>query len=328
MTANEVENDDARAIRQQAFDWLIRLNEAPETPQLRSEFETWLFRSVEHGRTWDKACRMWSAMGEAPAVHQRLNAAAARRPRGRFFRPRRVFVAFAGLAAILCLAYVALPSVMLLYEADYRTDVAETRTIKLEDGSNVVLGPASAIASDFSKGSRNVRLLAGEAFFDVVHDASRPFHVISRDLDVKVLGTAFDVRVSDEGTDVGLEHGSVQATGSVAGKEIHETLAPGDLVSVNRSNGSLTRETMPLADIGAWRGGRLIVADATIGSVIEQIRRYHPSWIAVPDSGLAERKVSGVFNLADPDKALVALVAPHGGTVRKISGFARIVTGF
>lgn len=328
MTANEVEDGDARAIREQAFDWLIRLNEAPETPELRKEFENWLFRSIEHGRTWDKACRMWSAMGDAQAVHQRLNAPAARRLRGRFFRPRRVLVAFAGLAAILCLVYVALPSVMLRYEADYRTDVAETRMITLEDGSNVLLGPASAIAADFSSGSRNVRLLAGEAFFDVIHDTSRPFHVVSRDIDVKVLGTAFDVRVSDEGTDVGLEHGSVQATGSVAGKEISETLAPGDLVSVNRSSGSLTRETMPLADIGAWRSGRLIVVDATIGSVIEQIRRYHPSWITAPDSVLVERKVSGVFNLSDPDKALVALVAPHGGTVRKIPGFARVVTGF
>ncbi|MBF2717689.1 FecR family protein [Agrobacterium vitis] len=327
MTANEVENGDARAIRQEAFDWLIRLNEAPESPELRKEFENWLFRSVEHGRTWDKACRMWSAMGEAQAVDQRFTPPAERRSRSRFLRPRRLFVAFAGLAAILCLAYVAFPSVMLRYEADYRTDVAETRTIKLEDGSSVILGPASAIAADFSSGSRNVRLLAGEAFFDVIHDASRPFHVISSDLDVKVLGTAFDVRVSDEGTDVGLEHGSVQATGTVAGKEISETLAPGDLVSVNRSSGSLIRETMPLADIGAWRSGRLIVVDATIGSVIEQIRRYHPSWIAAPDSVLVERKVSGVFNLSDPDKALVALVAPHGGTVRKISGFARIVTG-
>jgi transmembrane sensor len=324
MTANEVKNDDARAIRQQAFDWLIRLNEAPETPELRKEFENWLFRSVEHGRTWDKACRMWSAMGQPQVVHQRLSVPIKSRA---FLRPAHAF-AVAGVAAILCLAYVALPSVMLRYEADYRTDVAETRTITLEDGSNVLLGPASAIASDFSNGSRNVRLLAGEAFFEVVHDASRPFHVRSQDLDVEVLGTAFDVRVSDQGTDVGLEHGSVQATGAVAGQEIHETLAPGDLVSVNRSNGSLTRETMPLADIGAWRGGRLIVVDATIGSVIEQIRRYHPSWIAVPDSGLAERKVSGVFNLADPDKALVALVAPHGGTVRKISGFARVVTSF
>ncbi|MFB9948886.1 FecR domain-containing protein [Rhizobium puerariae] len=327
MTSDHLE-DEARALKQEAFDWLIRLNEAVETPGLRKEFETWLYQSAEHGRTWEKACRMWSSMGTATAFYERSNVPAQRRSRGRFLRPRRVFAAAAGIAMVFCLAYVTLPSLLLRYEADYQTDVAETQNIVLEDGSTVTLGPASAIASDFSFGSRSVRLLEGEAFFDVVHDASRPFHVVSRDLDVEVLGTAFDVRVSEEGTDIGLERGSVQASGSVAGKEINERLSPGDLVTVNRNDGTLTREKLSLADIGAWRNGRLIVVDATIGSTIEQIRRYHPSWIAVPDTGLAERKVSGVFNLADPDKALVALVAPHGGHVRKLSGLARIVTGF
>jgi transmembrane sensor len=326
MTAHEVEKTDARAIRQQAFDWLIRLNESPETPELRKEFESWLFRSVEHNRTWDKTCLMWSAMGEAQTAHQRLSARQTRRFKRRLPHTSRRLAAVVGGAAILCLAYFALPPVMLRYEADYRTDVAETLAITLEDGSHVLLGPASAITVDVSSASRNVHLLAGEAFFDVVHDASRPFHVTSRDLDVKVLGTAFDVRVDNEGTNVGLEQGSVHATGSVAGRQINETLAPGDQVTVARSDGAMIRNTIPLADIGAWRNNRLIVMDATIGSVIEQIRRYHPSWIVVPESTFAERKVSGVFNLTDPDKALVALVAPYGGHIRKIPGLASIVT--
>jgi transmembrane sensor len=326
MTFNDRE-DDARALRREAFDWLIRLNAEAETTGLREEFETWLYQSPDHHHTWEKACRMWSSMGEAKAFHERLDSPARRRSGARFMRPRHVFAAAAGLAACLCLIYLSLPSLLLLYQADYRTDLAETQKIVLQDGSTITLGPASAIVSDFSSASRNVRLLEGEAYFDVAHDASRPFHVVSRDLDVQVLGTAFDVRVSEEGTDIGLERGSVQASGSVAGEEINERLSPGDLVTVNRHDGTLTREKMPLGDIGAWRNGRLVVVDATISSVVEQIRRYHPSWIAVPDTELAKRRVSGVFNLADPDKALVALVAPYGGHVRKISDFVRIVSG-
>lgn len=326
MTSNNA-NDDARSIRQQAFDWLIRLQGSQETPQLRKEFEAWLFQSPEHTRIWDKACLMWASMAEAPSFYDR-DRAPAPRLRRRFFRPRGVAAAVAGAALALCLLYIAAPPLLLRYEADHQTSIAETRTITLEDGSSVTLGAASAIASDFSAGTRQVRLLAGEAYFDVVPDVSRPFRVVSRDLDVKVLGTAFNVRVSEEGTEVGLERGSVQASGSVAGREIDETLVPGDLVAVDRQSGATTKDTVPLADIGAWRGGRLIVVDDTIGSVIEQIRRYHPSWIAVPDVSFARRKVSGIYNLADPDKALVALVAPHGGHVRKISGLARVVTGF
>lgn len=320
--------DNARVIRQEAFDWLIRLNEAAETPSLRAEFEAWLYQSAEHRHTWERACRMWSSMGKAPAFYERSNVSAVRRSMRNFIPSRRAFVATAGAALAFCLVYMLLPSLLLNFQADYQTKVAETQKIALPDGSSVLLGPASAIASDFTSSSRNVRLLAGEAYFDIVHDASLPFHVMSKDLDVEVLGTAFDMRVSEEGTEVGLKRGSIHTRGSVGGKKIDERLSPGDIISVSRQDGTLAKETMPLADIGAWRNKRLIVVDATIGSVIEQIRRYHSSWIAVPDIGLAERKVSGVFNLADPDQALVTLVAPYGGNVRNISGFASVVTRF
>jgi transmembrane sensor len=325
MTSKHI-NNDAHAIKQQAFDWLIRLNEAADTSTLRTEFEAWLATSPEHALIWDKTCLMWASMGEAPQFEYRRSPMRPVQRRSR--RAGKIFAVATGAIMSLCLAYIAIPALQLHFEADYQTGTAESRTITLEDGSSVDLGPGSAIATDFSAGQRNVRLLAGEAYFDVVHDISRPFHVLSRDIDVRVLGTAFNVRVSDVGTEVGLERGSVQATGSVANHTVDETLVPGELVSVDRETGQTTKEEMPLADIGAWRGGRLIAVDATIGSIVEQIRRYHPSWIAIPDRRLANLRVSGVYNLNDPDKALVALVAPYGGEVRKVSGLARLVTGF
>lgn len=319
-------NNDVHDIKQEAFDWLIRLNEDADAPQARAEFEAWLSQSPEHARVWDKTCLMWTSMGEAAYFERSRPSVRPIQRRSR--RAGRMFAMAAGAAMSLCLVYLAVPMLQLRFEADYQTGTAETRTVTLEDGSSVALGPGSAIATDFSTGERNVRLLAGEAFFDVVHDVSRPFHVQSRDLDVRVLGTAFNVRVGDAGTEVGLERGSVEASGQVANHNVDEVLKPGEIVTVDRETGQTTKEEMPLADIGAWRDGRLIAVDATIGSVIEQIRRYHPSWIAVPDNGLANRKVTGVYNLHDPDKALVALVAPYGGEVRKISGLARVVTGF
>lgn len=321
MSDNAKQNQET--IREQAFDWLIRLSETEETPALRKEFEAWLFRSPEHQTVWDGTCKMWSSMGDARAFYRQE--ARASHGAGRASRRHRLVAAAAGMAAVLCLAYIAAPGLLLRIEADYRTGVAETRAVMLEDGSQVLLAPGSAIASDFSAGKRTIRLLSGEAYFDVSHDEAKPFHVVSSDLDVRVLGTAFNVRVSPGGTEVGLERGAVKASGSNA---VEEVLAPGDIVMLERATGKVRKEQVALEDIGAWRADRLIVVDETIGSVIDGIRRYHPSWIVVPDSRFAARRVSGIFNLADPDKALMALVAPHGGTVRAISPFARIVTGF
>ncbi len=326
MTASKAE-DRAAHLKDEAFEWLIRLNDTPDAPGLREEFEHWLARSPAHAEVWDRACAMWASMGEAEA---HLQPSHVYDPTAPHARPQRRWIsgAVAGIAAAVCLAYIAGPALLLQWSADYRTRTAETREVILEDGSRIELGPESAFASEFTAGSRTVRLLAGEIYLDIVHDPSRPFHVVSRDLDVRVLGTAFNVRVSEEGTQVGLERGEIEARGAVAGHAIDETLAPGDLVSVDRRTGETRREAIAPDAIGAWRSQRLIVSDATIGSVIEQIGRYHPSWIVAPDQGFADRRVTGIFTLADPDKALLALVAPHGGKVRKISPYMRVVTGF
>jgi len=86
------------------------------------------------------------------------------------------------------------------------------------------------------------------------------------------------------------------------------------------------KSDIALEDIGAWREGRLFVNDATVGAVVEQIQRYHPAWIAVPDVTLAQQTVTGLYDLRDPDRALRALVQPHGGKVHEISRFARVIS--
>lgn len=321
---------DAGNLKDEAIEWLIRLGETPETSALQDEFEAWRSQSPAHSAAWEKACLMWAAMGEAPAFYEatpveaRANAAVAPH------RRRWGGLVLAGTSAIICIAVVLVvgPAMLLRLEADYRTGTAESREVALPDGSRVELGADSAIASDFSSGVRQVRLLAGEIYLDVAHDGSRPFRVISRDLGVEVLGTAFNVRVDGEGTEIGLERGSVRASASVADHAVDETLAPGDLLAVDRETGKTHRQAVALDAIGAWRTKRLFVTDATIGSVVEQIRRYHPAWIVIADPGFSNLRVTGIFTLSDPDKALLALVAPHGGKVRHVSPYMRLITGF
>ncbi len=316
----------SQSIADQAADWLIRIRENPDEPGLRADFERWVLSSPEHRREWESACRLWRVMGEAPKHYRRSPQPAMKRPRAGVGR-RVAGVVAAGLMAA-CLVLVAGPSILIRLEADYRTSTGETRTVRLEDGSSVVLGPASALAADFSSGKRHVRLLAGDAYFEVTHDAARPFRVEAGGVDVTVLGTAFDVSLTDRNTQVGLEHGSVKVTGEIAGATIDRVLVPGEMVSIDRDAGAVTDEQVGAQEIGSWRDGRLIVVGATIGSVVQQIQRYHSAWISVPDPAFAAKRVTGVYDLKDPDKALGALVDSYGGRVRKVSDLARIVTSF
>ncbi len=84
----------------------------------------------------------------------------------------------------------------------------------------------------------------------------------------------------------------------------------------------------PVGEIAAWRNGLLFVNDVTIDSVVARLQRYHPAWISVPDRTLGHQRVTGLYDLRDPDRTLKALVQPYGGKVRSVSGYTRIVSRY
>lgn len=313
------------SLSDEAMEWLVLVREHPDDPEIRTAFEHWVQETPEHRREWERTCRMWQALAEVPASRR----PAATVPGARLHRRGAMSLAVRGAVAagvLLCLGTLAAPALLIRFQADFQTETAEARNITLDDGSIVHLAPDSALALAFSDGRRGVTLLKGEAFFEVAHDANRPFTVESGGLKVEVLGTAFDVRLGGGEVEVALAHGSVKATAEKSARGEERILAPGDFVTLDRATGELVASTVAVADIGSWRDGRLYVVDQTIGTVIEQIQRYHPALISIPDPALARQRVSGIYDLTSPDKALGALVDPYGGKVRKIANHLRIVS--
>ncbi|KJF69171.1 FecR family protein [Rhizobium nepotum] len=315
---------------EEAADWLIRLQAGASEQRVKAEFDQWLAASPANRLAWERTCKTWRNLGlvepalkslweDAPHLPGKATQQASRRRWS-----ARHYAGMAVAAASLCLAVLFVPALFVRIEAEYQTSTAENRTITLEDGSRVQLAAASALSTDFANGRRSVRVLKGEAFFDVVPDSGRPFVVEAKNVTVKVLGTAFDVDLTDGVTQVALAHGSVEASFRNAPPA---RLVPGEILVVDAS-GAIRKESVAVEDIGGWRNGELYVVDATIGSVVEQIQRYHPAWLTMADKTLAEQRVTGFYNLRDPDRALEALVEPYHGKVHAIAGTARIITRF
>lgn len=335
------EEEKSDPLLEEAMDWLLRMEDAPGDLEALRRFELWLSRSPAHRNAWKKARETWRLVGQVPPAYEHLwresaPASAGARPArrrpgavsGRPHRRRARVAAAAALAAAALVLVLAAPAILLQMQADYVTATAESRTVRLDDGSMVTLGADSAIAADIGEDGRHVTLLSGEAFFDVEHDASRPFVVDAQGVDVTVLGTAFDVRLSDRSTTVELARGSVGVSFDRGEMRGQDTLVPLEMIVIDRETGVMRKSAIAGEDIGAWRNGRIFVQDATVGSVIEQLQRYHSAWIGIPDGTLAGERVTGLYDLDDPDRALAALVRPFGGKVRKISPYLRVVSRF
>jgi ferric-dicitrate binding protein FerR (iron transport regulator) len=95
------------------------------------------------------------------------------------------------------------------------TQRASKRTIRLDDGTKVVLNADSKLVypESFTGKNREVTLI-GEAYFDVTKDAERPFIIHTEKMDVRVLGTAFNVKSypEDKFTEATLIHGKIEVT--------------------------------------------------------------------------------------------------------------------
>ncbi|MDS7594729.1 FecR family protein [Agrobacterium tumefaciens] len=317
---------------EEAADWLIQLEDGSRDPECRQRLDNWLGASVANRLAWERTLRTWKTLGltdpafgdqwmDAPRFPLKTERKALRR----HWPSKRAFGGISLAAVSLCLAIISFPSLLIQARADHTTGTAENRSVTLEDGSLIQLAASSAISGQFSAGQRKIRLLEGEAFFDVVPDPGRPFVVEANGVSVEVIGTAFDVDVTGNTIQVALARGSVKASLENAPPT---TLVPGEMLVVDTVSGEVRKSAVSVEDIGGWRNGELYVVDATIGQVVEQIQRYHPAWITLADSTLSQQRVTGFYDLHDPDRALAALVEPYGGKVRGVSGLARVVSRY
>jgi transmembrane sensor len=323
LMARDTQEQEKDALHDQAADWLLQVEVAPDDAAIRAARDAWLRASPDHADAYSRAERAWQLASDVPAAHARRWAAKSRRT-GRRLPPAWKFAAFA-LAACIALV-VAGPQLQLRLRADYVTGVGQTRQATLADGSTVDLDTDSAVATRFSASGREASLLSGRAFFQVVPDTQRPFSVHAGNATVVVTGTAFAVDLTGGAAAVAVQSGSVQVNDE-HGRALATRLAPGDRLRIDRASGAVTRDKVAVSQVAAWSHGQLVVEDAPIAAVVDELRRYHRGFIVIRDNALTRRPVTGVYDLRDPAGALRAVVQPYAGTVRALTPYLLVVSG-
>lgn len=316
-----------------ALDWLLRIQQRPEDAALRTALAAWLAIDPRHVEAYRKAERVWQLTGStaaaaAPLPTERpripaagIAAAAAPTPGSQRPRRRRWPALLAGSLAACFMLWMA-PDAYLRYQSDYRTGLGQQRSIELDDGSRVQLDSQSAISVEFDGNRREVRLLSGQAFFEVTPDQSRPFRVDADNLQITVTGTAFNVSVRPSQLTVAVQHGSVRV--AEGNQTLAEALRTGDRLQW-RGSDQVTRDTLPVSQIAAWQQGRLVVRDARIADVLDELRPYLPGKLALRDDELGDRRITGVYDLRNPDAALRAIIQPYQGRVSTWTAWLRVV---
>lgn len=295
------------AIDDEAVQWFVILRDEDATDDDRRGFDAWLLSSPEHDKAWRETERLWGGLAllgdkHAPeksptspprAVPQRYATPIRASARRRFSWKAFPLVACLVLAAAI--GWQMTPAGIM---ADYRSGVGENQTVRLDDGSVIELATASAIDVKLNNDQRTVKLLTGEAFFTVARDPQRPFIVLAGDGQVKVLGTAFNVRIED-GVTVAVTHNTVEVSAAGHSADVTE----GQLVHYS-SVGVSSVATADLDTVQAWRSGQLVFKDTPLNQVIAELQRYRHGYIQLLSGDVGNLKVTAVFDARRPDAAL------------------------
>lgn len=295
------------AIEEQAAEWFSRRQDGPLDPAGEAAFQTWLQQSEAHANAYDDMQLLWADCDllTRPALESDkvvvLPVVSARRSR---FRSMLTLAAALLLAIGMALgtSWYAQPT----YQLNASADQQQLRTLQLQDGSEVVLNLGAQVHVRYFRDRREVELSAGEAFFSVSPDATKPFLISVGDAEVRVVGTRFNVRRSDQGVAVAVEQGTVQVDPGTQGLA-PQLLQVGEVAEVDYRRGLVRNSELPTNEIGSWRTGMLIFRDRSLGELAQELSRYLDRPVLVGDAQLAAKRVSGSLDIHQPELFLQAL---------------------
>jgi transmembrane sensor len=204
----------------------------------------------------------------------------------------------------------------------YLSGIGEVRRIALADGSTLLLNTNSEAIVRLTKQRRDVRLVRGEALFEVTHDESRPFIVQANDTGVRAVGTAFAVRLENAQVDVTVTEGVVEVadlgtmSGFDQGVPATSSVVVKRVAAHQRAIVAPARppDVEPVAPAEAdrrlaWREGMVSFDGELLQTAVSEINRHNRRQIVIDDPWLASMPVVGVFRATDLDGFAAAAAA-------------------
>lgn len=315
--------------RDQALEWIAREEEGRLPADQQGAFQAWLEADASHGEIYARARAAIAAPNDFSAhpeiMAMRREALSALRQHRR--RPVWAAAAAASVAAVVLGAGWGVltpdtnPTVSRLEQAAapltptlnpnaaiYRTAVGERTSVRLPDGSVATLNTDSVLKVAYTGRQRGVRLVRGQALFEVAKNKRVPFQVYAGDRRITAVGTQFDVRLdAGEKVAVTLVEGVVRVARVQPSRLIDPapaqqvTLTAGELLEAEPA-AAMTVRVADVASQTSWKAGLVVFKSAALAEAVAEINRYTDHPLTIADPSIAGYRVTGVFRAGEPNR--------------------------
>lgn len=307
-------------IEETAANWIAR-RYAGLTDSEEAELRSWLALDARHAAVFAELETTWRLLDGArmagDGVRPDPDTLA---PRRRPWVRARWGVGLAAAAALLVggLLWMQGRTAARNYSAQLATAVGIVEKHSLPDGSVVRLNTDSELQVRYGAEERRIRLLRGEAHFDVMKDTTRPFFVEAGGVAVRAVGTSFNVRLKPEAVEVLVTEGRVRIDDAQRGESLlaprqpaqPPLLAAGERVVVAAATELPGPAAAPVVTVApaeieralAWQDRRLEFVAEPLANIVSEFNRYNRSRLHIDDELLAARRFGGSFRANEPDE--------------------------
>jgi transmembrane sensor len=189
----------------------------------------------------------------------------------------------------------------------FTTSRGQHTEVSLDDGSRVLLGPQTRlVVLPSGDGAREVHL-DGEAYFDVAHDARRPFTVRVRNTIVRDVGTRFAVRAYEIDTvvQVVVTQGQVRVTPNSAPAASGTLLEPRMVAHINAAGAISVQTTADTSRFLGFTKGQVVFVGRPLRDVIQELELWYDIQIRLADRRMGDRRITATI----ADQTLLELLA-------------------
>lgn len=221
-----------------------------------------------------------------------------------------ILVVSVSVASFYIYKDIATPSDNTVCYETYSPKGSQTKII-LPDSTVVWLNSGSSLKYNQSYGKKNREVaLVGEGYFEVKKNKTKPFYVHTDSLDVRVLGTTFNIKAYNEDANVtvNLIEGSVDVSLPKSTNEASLLMKPNERIVFNKQTKKIESSEVDASRSAQWTTGKLCFVDATIEQILKDLERKYDVKINMDNEKTKKELFSGSLNLNMPLKEILSYI--------------------
>ncbi|RYM70457.1 FecR family protein [Serratia liquefaciens] len=297
-------------LEDEAITWIVKLTSGDVSQSQIDDFTLWRNKSAYHEEALMKMRTLWIHLGNTEVIQN-----------SQFISPKHNYSdIFANnfplhtkkkknnrlfSCALLVMFIFGCYHIWVQMRYDYLTGTGENKSFYLDDGSKIQLDTASAVNVNYTPLSRIIDLAKGQAYFEVTHNADRPFYVKTNAGLISVLGTVFSVREDGDRVKVVVSRGHVNVTNLA---QQHVDILTGQEAILSK-NTMKKNNIESIANAMSWTQGSLQFDNQKLSDILKEVQRYDKNiWFIMDDTQeIMSEKFTVRINIHDINNWLFSL---------------------